>query len=216
MASDRIHHNPMPVYRGVTLIPGHWPASPAMVRYPSYDMLDGAPMNTRACRALGRILGTCLLSSSVNLAWGAGLPPPVGRVILSIGGNISETNAGDRAEFDRSMLEALGMHGLTTSTPWTRGPQHFEGVLMSDLLRRVGASGKSVLAAALNDYMVEIPMEHFERYPVLLALKHNGEFMRIREKGPLWLIYPRDDYQELGARSMNRFWIWQLEQLTVQ
>lgn len=173
-------------------------------------------MISRGSRLPGWILVAFLLSSGFHGAWGAGLPAPAGRVILSIDGNVTETNAGERADFDRSMLEALGMHGLTTTTPWTNGPQHFEGVLMRDLLRRVGARGKSVLATALNDYAVEIPVEHFERYDVLLAIKHNGEFMRIREKGPLWVVYPRDDHQELEARSMNRFWIWQLERLTVR
>src|SRR5205085_10237860 len=92
---------------------------------------------------------------------------------------------GGVARFDRPMLEALGVQKLTTSSAWTTGPTEFEGVLASAVLDAVGAVGTAVHATALNDYAVTIPIDELRRYPVLLALKMNGQYLKIMDKGPV-------------------------------
>ena len=59
------------------------------------------------------------------------------------------------------------------------------------------AEGTAVHATALNDYAVTIPIDELRRYPVLLALKMNGQYLKIMDKGPIWIVYPRDQYREL-------------------
>ena len=99
----------------------------------------------------------------------AALPAPKGKVILTVSGAIENTNADGVAEFDRDMLESLGLSGVQMETQWTLGRPVFEGVLASALLDAVGARGDTARAVALNDYVVEIPLDDLRRYPVMLA-----------------------------------------------
>lgn len=144
------------------------------------------------------------------------LPEPTGEVVLTVSGEIAHTNRGAEAVFDRAMLEALGLRELRTSTPWTEGVPVFRGVLARDLLQAVGADGTSVIASALNDYTVEIPTEDFERYPVMLALEMNGTPLTVRDKGPIWVVYPRDDFAAIRESILNARWVWQLNSLEVR
>ncbi len=144
------------------------------------------------------------------------LAAPKGQVILTLSGQISNTNVSDSARFDRDMLEALGMKKIRTSTPWTEGVSVFEGVLVRDLLAAVGASGKVVRATAINDYGVSIPISDFTEHEVILALKINGKYMRVRDKGPLWIIYPLDDHPQLKEPVIFERSIWQLNKITVK
>ncbi|MFO1055363.1 MAG: molybdopterin-dependent oxidoreductase [Dongiaceae bacterium] len=166
-------------------------------------------------RLAAALLLLCLLP-----AWAARaaepLPPPSGPVILTVSGAIDRTNAPGRAEFDRAMLEALGVSQLTTSTDWTDGKPVFAGVLASKLLTAVGAHGSTAVATALNDYQITIPLDDLTRYPVLLALTMNGTQLTARDKGPVWVVYPRDDYAELRSPQINDRWIWQLRSLEIR
>ncbi|WP_198411881.1 molybdopterin-dependent oxidoreductase [Microvirga flavescens] len=144
------------------------------------------------------------------------LPKPAGKIILTISGKISQKNAGDSAVFDRAALESIGKHVLLTTTNWTDGVKRFEGVLMRDLLARVGASGVVVSATALNDYTVDIPVSDFQRYDVLLAFSMDGKDLQPSDKGPLWIVYPRDRHPELNNAQHEARWIWQLRTLTVR
>ena len=144
------------------------------------------------------------------------LPRPQGRVVLTVAGKIANTNAEGEARFDFAMLESLGGRTLTTTTPWTDGRQSFTGVLMRDLMTRVGAFGTHVRAVALNDYSYVIDLSDFDKYPVLLAHTQNGERLRIRDKGPLWIVYPRDEFAELADKPVEPRMVWQLQRLVVE
>jgi len=145
----------------------------------------------------------------------AQLASPADRPILRLDGNIQVRNDGNAAAFDLKMLQAAGVTKLATSTPWTDGKPEFEGILMRDLLKLVGAKGTTVTAIALNDYKVTIPASDFEKYPVLLAYRMNGELLKVREKGPLWIIYPRDQYKELDNKPTQGKWVWQIKEIVV-
>lgn len=144
------------------------------------------------------------------------LAAPTGAPILEITGRVAVTNGDARARFDLAMLEALGASRIRTSTAWTTGPQNFEGVSLKTLLERVGAFGSSVEAIALNDYKVEIPVSDFARWPVILAYRMNGELMRVRDKGPLWIIYPQDDFPALNNKESQSKWAWQVKEIRVR
>ena len=62
------------------------------------------------------------------------LAEPLEKVILTVSGTISQTNAGARAVFDRPMLLTLPGAVVETETPWTEGKKRFEGVLVRDVL----------------------------------------------------------------------------------
>jgi hypothetical protein len=144
------------------------------------------------------------------------LPLPEGQVLLRVTGLIDVTNDGEAATFDRAMLYALPQHRLETYTDWTDGLQTFEGPLLADVLERVGARGDAIRAIALNDYAAEIPVTDLEMYPILLALRRNGKAMTVREKGPIWIIYPNPDPDRRHPGRQNHKSVWQLSRLHVQ
>jgi hypothetical protein len=141
------------------------------------------------------------------------LPAPAERVILSVTGDIAVTNEEGVAKFDRAMLKNLKVTKLKTTTPWTEGVREFEGVLASDLMAALGAEGSVVIATAINDYQAEIPASDFTKFPVLLAWSMDGEELKVRDKGPIWIIYPQDDFAELRTEETKNKWIWQLKSL---
>lgn len=132
--------------------------------------------------------------------------------ILQVSGDI----AGHSAVFDLDALRDLPQATLVTSTVVTDGRHEFTGVLMRDLLERVGANGDRVLAAALNDYVVDIPMSDFRDYDVIIAYAMDGELLKRSDKGPLWIVYPRDAHAELQDIRYDYRWVWQLSGLKVQ
>jgi hypothetical protein len=141
---------------------------------------------------------------------------PVGPVILTVSGNIEGVGSGPMVKLDRAMLESLGVTKVKTSTAWTTGESVFEGVLARDLLKAVGAEGTVVVATALNDYVASIPLRELYDYPVLLAFKMDGRDLELRDKGPIWIVYPRDQYNELNNSMIDKNWVWQLSELEVK
>jgi hypothetical protein len=165
--------------------------------------------------ALLATLALLLLGAPAGRAADA-LPKPTGKVLLTVSGAIDRTNAPGKAQFDLAMLQALGLDRATTTTNWTDGKQVFEGVLARKVLDAVGAHGTTVAAAAIDDYSVDIPIADFRDYPVLLALTMNGTAMTAKDKGPIWIVYPRDDYAALHDPKMDLRWVWQLKALVVK
>jgi hypothetical protein len=144
------------------------------------------------------------------------LPAPTEKAILTISGRIGTTNKGETAEFDRPMLESLGLETIETTTPWYNGPMKFEGVSLDKLMKLVGAKGERAVFVALNDYSSEIPMEDFAKYNVILALKRNGEYMPVRDKGPLFVMYPFDSRPELKNQTFYGRSVWQVAKIVVK
>ena len=79
----------------------------------------------------------------------------------------------------------------------------------------VGARGDRILAVAYNDYSVEIPMSDFMSIDTVFATRLNGETMDVRNRGPIWIIFPWSEYSELRNELYYSRSIWQLQSLTV-
>lgn len=144
------------------------------------------------------------------------LPEPTGRPVLEVSGAIGRTNAPGQALFDLAMLEALGMRELVTTTPWTEGEQRFSGVDPRSLLRAVEARGTELEIAALDGYRAVVPVADLERFPMLLATRRDGRPMPVRERGPLWLVYPWSTHPETTGQPYRGRAVWQLRSIVVR
>lgn len=107
------------------------------------------------------------------------------------------------------------METIVTTTPWYSGKVRFEGVSLSKLMDLVGARGKTAKVIALNDYTTMVPLDDFRQFPVILALKLNGEYMHIRDKGPLFIVYPYDSSPELQNQVYYSRSAWQVSKLSL-
>jgi hypothetical protein len=172
-------------------------------------------------RKFARFVKAAGLTGAIGLS-GAGrvaaapLPRPQGKVVLTISGLISSFNDGDKAEFDMPLLESIGNDSFTTKTPWYKDPVTFSGVPMSRLLDFVGAKGTSLSVTALNDYATDIPLEDFKTHPVLLATKRDGQYMPVRDKGPLFIVYNYDSNSELQHQRFYSRSAWQVARMVVK
>lgn len=144
------------------------------------------------------------------------LSAPAGEILLEVEGQIEQTNRDGKAVFDRAMIEDLPSARLETTTVVTDGVKRFDGFYMRDLLEMLGADGQTVTASALNDYVINIPAEDFERFDVVVATHMDGERLTPRDKGPLWIVYPRDDHAELQDLRYDYRWVWQLNRLEIR
>jgi hypothetical protein len=123
-----------------------------------------------------------------------------------------------RFAFDLDALQRLPQRKVTTSTPWYKDRSEFTGPLLRDVLRAAGAAtvGSGTLrCTAVNDYRVRIPVEDAKRYDVVVAHLLNGQPMSVREKGPLFVIYPFDEQPQLRNTTYFSRCIWQLRLIEV-
>lgn len=155
--------------------------------------------------------------SAGSLQPGSPLPAPAEPVVLTIRGRTGRAAAGREVLCDMATLERLGLVRFTTPTAWTDGPVTFEGVLVSRLLEvlAVPPDVTTLTMTAINDYRVAIPVEDVRTWPVIIALRRDGKYMSVREKGPLWVVYPRHAFPVLATPKYNARWIWQLREIVI-
>jgi len=144
------------------------------------------------------------------------LPAPTGDVVLEVTGKIANTNKDGAAVFDMAMLAALPQRTTITTSPWYDGKQTFAGPLGWALLNQIGATGTTLKVTALNDYVSEIPVGDFKDYKVILATSLNGEPMSVRDKGPIFIIYPFDEEPSLNNETYYGRSAWQVKSIEVE
>jgi hypothetical protein len=137
---------------------------------------------------------------------------------VRLGVTISATNA---VEFSIDELRAMGETSFSTTTPWTKGTQKFEGVTGAQIVAALEAKGakpdaESVLAVANNDYSIVVPYEVFAQPTTLIAFSQNGAAMPVRDKGPFWIVFPYDQDAKFLSSSYQSYSIWGLERLDFQ
>ena len=134
---------------------------------------------------------------------------------LAVGGEILLTISahGDPKAYDRAALEELDSVTFKTSTIWTEGVQTFTGVSLATLLKSAGVGEGTLLAVAVNDYAVEIPVSDAVEGGPIIAYARNGQTMTVRDKGPLWLVYPYDSNPDYRSETTYSRSIWQLDRL---
>jgi len=155
------------------------------------------------------------VAGAPSLALAEELPTPTGEVVLTLSGQLGRTNSHGRAEFDLAMLDALPQRETVTATPWHEGTHSFSGPTLSALVEAVGAAGSSLHIVALNDYATDLPMEDALHIPVILATRIDGEEIPVRDKGPLFVIYPFDEQPELFNELYFNRSVWQVASIEV-
>jgi hypothetical protein len=158
------------------------------------------------------LLAICSLSHALDMSTAQAAGPAV----LKITGKIGAKNTASGAVFDDALLDALPQRSFVTETPWTKGLVKFTGPLLSDVLEAVNAKGTTIKAAALNDYKVNIPIEDAKKYGVILARQMDGKKLAIRDRGPLFVMYPFEQFPEIRTSVYYSRCIWQLNTISVE
>lgn len=120
----------------------------------------------------------------------------------------------ERREVSVDAIEAMEPAHAVTDTPWTAEEIRFDGVLFSALAESGPGRAVEARIVALNDYGITVPAVDWQTWPLVLASRMDGVRMRVRDKGPLWLIYPLDDYPVLQQLMYHARMIWQVRSIT--
>jgi hypothetical protein len=135
------------------------------------------------------------------------------KLVLTVSGNISGNTSVDLSILT---LQELPQSEFVTTTPWHDGKVHFAGVRLIDLMQHLGAEGTSAEFLALNDYRSVLPISDFQDHLPLLAYKKDGDYMTVRDKGPLFVIYPFDDKPELKTEVYFSRSVWQVRSIEIR
>jgi hypothetical protein len=148
------------------------------------------------------VLQGCLLAATPTLA-----QEPA---ILTITGAIERTNRPpfdaftdalfgaldekfDKAfAFSRADLLAMPQVEVIAKYPSWPSPVTATGPLLKDVLAKVGATGDTVLAQAVDGYSPSLKLSEMGDGPVVLALTAGGAPLSIGGRGPVWLVLPED------------------------
>lgn len=112
-------------------------------------------------------------------------------------------------------LAALPQVKFTTTTVWTEGEMTFSGPSLSGLLGTLGVSDGDVKMTAVNNYKVRVPRAAIEANAPIIANRIDGKEFGVRQKGPLWLVYPYDAEERFRSETIFSYSIWQLTSIHV-
>ncbi len=139
-------------------------------------------------------------------------PLKADEIILTVTGNTDRSAAG-AVEFTLEQFEALGLSKIKTSTPWHEDVVEFEGVPGHAFIKFMGSHGTEIDAIAINDYKVTIPIIDLTENGLIFATRKNSTPMTIREKGPVFAIYPFDSHEKINNDVYFSRAIWQIKSL---
>ena len=145
------------------------------------------------------------------------IPPPTGDVILTVTGKIGTTNSDQAIKMDLATIESVGLVDYKVKDPFEKTDTIFRGPLMSNLLDlwQISKNATKLHIVALNDYIVDVPIADLRQYPVIFALKQDGQYMPVSTRGPAMLVYPYNDFQ-FNQQVYNDYWAWQIKSIDVQ
>ncbi|MGF1737216.1 oxidoreductase [Photobacterium satsumensis] len=141
-------------------------------------------------------------------AWGQSIP-------LAIAGY---TPSGEKLthELAREQLEQLPQTTLSTDLPWLKQSATFEGVRLLTLLEHFNLSTSKLKLLALNDYSVVISHDYIKQYNPLLAIKKDGQYLKVRDYGPYWVIISLNEHPEAAETKHLANMVWQLTFIEAQ
>ncbi|MEQ9695956.1 oxidoreductase [Shimia sp. SDUM112013] len=124
-------------------------------------------------------------------------------------------DSGAAVEYSLAELKEMGAVTFQTTTPWTEGEQSFTGVPFATLVSGLGLADGTLLVTAVNDYAVEFPVGDALKDGPVIAYLRNGAPMSVRDKGPLWIVYPYDSKAEFRTETVYSRSVWQLDRIVV-
>ncbi|SLN09689.1 Oxidoreductase molybdopterin binding domain protein [Roseovarius gaetbuli] len=136
-------------------------------------------------------------------------------VVLTI--TLPQAESGDTAVIALSEqdLRAFPAISFETSTIWTSGVQRFTGVPLLALLEHFKIEARELQMQAVNDYSITMPVDGITAGAPIIAYERNGKPMKLRDNGPLWLIYNYDANADYRTETVYSRSIWQLDRMAI-
>ena len=120
-----------------------------------------------------------------------------------------------RVRLSDETLAGLAREEITLYEPFEKRDVRFRAVPLRDVIALAGtaAGATTVHAVALNDYVVDIPLDVATADGVYLAVRDgSGGKLAVESGGPYRVVFTE------GAKGadVENYWIWSLERVTVK
>ena len=137
---------------------------------------------------------------------------------FAFGQDILTVVASDRSEsFSLADLLSMEQTTIVTKNDYVDEATEFRGPSLRYILEDMDVERDATLKmVALNDFSSEVPAADAFDCDLILAVFREGEPMSVREKGPIWIIYPMDEHPELRDEIYNDRLVWQLKTILVE
>lgn len=126
---------------------------------------------------------------------------------------VNDLAKGTSVAFTRTELLALPQRSFDTGTIWSDGVDTYAGPTLAGVLAAAGVEQGNLRLHAVNDYNVNFPAERVEDEAPILAIEINGEPFSMREKGPIWVVFPFDDNPDYKTEDTFALSVWHLDQI---
>lgn len=130
---------------------------------------------------------------------------------------LSVTNGDQTVTYNLEALLALPQEIVVTTNDYVDDLTTFQGPSLKSVLEESDIGDDATLKmVAINDFASSVPAGDAFEYQVILAVLSDGEEMSVRDKGPIWVIYPMTDNAELQDDIYNGRLVWQLKSITAE
>ena len=162
--------------------------------------------------ATGTLLSAARILAAGALAVSAAAAPAFAEASLTI--SIAD-RPGAEVTLDETALLALPQVSFVTTTIWTDGQSEFSGPSLASVLQAAGAPDGALRLVAANDYSIEMPARLVGAEAPIVALRIDGAPFSVRDKGPLWLVFPYDSDDSYRTETVYAYSVWQLTGVVV-
>ncbi|KLN66623.1 MULTISPECIES: molybdopterin-dependent oxidoreductase [Vibrio] len=105
---------------------------------------------------------------------------------------------------------------FTTDLPWYPNKNKYTGFKVTELLKYLAIDDAfSISFIALNDYAASSQIEDILQYEPIVAYKMNDKKMKVRNKGPYWLVFDLDKNPEIDNAVFHSQMVWQIDEIMV-
>lgn len=151
------------------------------------------------------------ISAAFATLFALAMPVAAQEPVLTVN-NIAD---GRSMAFTMADLLALPQTEFRTATIWTDGIDTYSGPSLADVLAAADMPSGDLRIYAINDYNVDFPSEKITDDAPVMTITLNGEPFSVREKGPIWLLFPFDDDDSYKTEDNFAVSVWQLNQIDV-
>ncbi|ORE99053.1 hypothetical protein ATO4_01765 [Aurantimonas sp. 22II-16-19i] len=129
---------------------------------------------------------------------------------------VTVTDGGGRTmALSRNDLARIEQTRFETTAPFMTTPRRMEGPSIAALLRSFDPDRtfERVEIAALDAYLVAADVASLVADGAILAIRQDGAFLPVADKGPALLIFPFDDRPALQDKRHYGLCIWQIAEI---
>ncbi|MCK6264026.1 hypothetical protein KP803_12165 [Vibrio sp. ZSDE26] len=114
--------------------------------------------------------------------------------------------------------QEIPANSFTTKLPWYKEPKSYKGMRVTDLMSYLDKETSSISAVsfiALNDYAATSNINDILKYEPIIAYMIDEKKMKVRNKGPYWLVFNVDKYPEIGNDVFYTQMVWQIDEVII-